>query len=195
MRPLGDGAVVLARPAGVSARALEDLLRAWPRVHDVVVTEDQACIYFDPSSVPADPSAAIAKLAPGEPEDVRRVTIRARYDGPDLDEVASRARLSPERVADVHASSEYTVAMIGFLPGFAYLRGLDPRLELPRRATPRVRVPALAIGIAAAYTGVYPHPSPGGWNLIGTAVGFEPFSNERGAALRPGDRVRFERIG
>jgi len=77
------------------------------------------------------------------------------------------------------------------LPGFAYLRALDPRLVLPRRATPRPRVPALSVAIAGPYTGLYPFASPGGWHLLGTAVGFAPFDAHTGAAMSLGDRVRF----
>ena len=91
----------------------------------------------------------------------------------------------------LHAASTYVVATIGFLPGFAYLRGLDAHLVLPRRSSPRARVPALAVGIAGPYAGVYPFASPGGWHLLGTAVGFTPFDARRGATLALGDRVRF----
>ena len=89
----------------------------------------------------------------------------------------------------------YVVAAIGFLPGFAYLRGLDARLVVPRRAAPRTRVEALSVAIAGPYAGVYPFESPGGWNLLGTAVGFSPFDARAGAVLALGDRVRFVEVG
>jgi UPF0271 protein len=85
--------------------------------------------------------------------------------------------------------------MLGFLPGFAYLNGLDPRLIAPRRRVPRPRVEAGSVAIAARYTAVYPFASPGGWNVIGHAEACELFRSDTGATLRLGDRVRFERVG
>jgi KipI family sensor histidine kinase inhibitor len=94
-------------------------------------------------------------------------------------------------VVAAHSAPTYVVVTLGFQPGFAYLRGIDPRLVLPRRATPRPRVPALSVAIAGPYAGVYPFESPGGWHLLGTAIDFVPFDPEHGAALAVGDRVRF----
>jgi len=105
--------------------------------------------------------------------------------------VASASGLSPAEVVAIHSGTAYEVTVVGFLPGFAYLRALDPRLVLPRRATPRPRVPALSVAIAGPYTGVYPFASPGGWHLLGTALGFTPFDARTGAAMSLGDRVRF----
>ena len=195
MQPLGDGALRFVRPEGVPARVLLARLRAWPRVTDAVVTETHACITFDPAAPPDDPTLTMATWTSDAAEATARlVTVKARYDGPDLKEVAAKAGLSPDRVAELHAAGEYTVAMVGFLPGFAYLHGADARLHVSRRA-PRTRVPAGAIGLAAGYTGVYPFASPGGWSLVASAVDFEPFSPTEGARLRLGDRVRFERVG
>jgi UPF0271 protein len=194
MQRLGDGALRFRRPDRVGARRLLERLRSWPGVTDVVVTTEHACIYFDPSAPPDDPTAAMGSWASdAEEPSGRLVTIRARYDGEDLAEVAERTGLRVDEVAAVHASATYTVTMIGFLPGFAYLQGIDPRLALPRRA-PRTRVPRGAIGIASGYTGIYPFASPGGWNLIGSAVAFEAFASEGGATLALGDSVRFERV-
>jgi 5-oxoprolinase (ATP-hydrolysing) subunit A len=99
-----------------------------------------------------------------------------------------------EEVVVLHASREYTVRTVGFLPGFAYLGEVDARIAVPRLSTPRTRVPALAVGLAGRRTGIYPFASPGGWNLLGTAVDFTPFRPDSGAQLRLGDRVRFERV-
>jgi KipI family sensor histidine kinase inhibitor len=125
------------------------------------------------------------------------IVIPTRYDGADLDAVAAATGLAVEDVVAVHSGATYEVAFCGFAPGFAYLRGLDRRLHLPRRPTPRARVPAGSVAIAAEYSAVYPRSSPGGWHLIGTtdAVTFD-VTWERGrsspALLAPGDRVRFE---
>jgi len=115
------------------------------------------------------------------------------YDGPDLEDIAQRTGLSTAEVARVHASRDYVVELIGFLPGFAYLGPLDPRLVVGRREAPRPRVPAGSVAIAGAYTGVYPAVSPGGWHLLGRAVDVTLFDPRRAppALLKPGDLVRF----
>jgi KipI family sensor histidine kinase inhibitor len=115
------------------------------------------------------------------------------YDGPDLEEVAASTGLDPRAIAELHAAPEYVVELVGFLPGFAYLASLDPRLVVARRATPRPRVDAGSLAIAGPYTGVYPLASPGGWRLIGRVVGASLFDPGRTppALFAPGDRVRF----
>jgi KipI family sensor histidine kinase inhibitor len=112
--------------------------------------------------------------------------------GPDLQRVADHAGLSTTDVIARHAVAEYTVAMLGFAPGFPYLLGLDAALATPRLATPRTRVPAGSVAIGGAQTGLYPQASPGGWNLIGRTdrVLFDP-QRDPPALLAPGDRVRF----
>lgn len=122
----------------------------------------------------------------------RSIEIPVTYDGPDLDAVASQAGLSVDAVIELHAATTYEVAFCGFAPGFAYLTGLDRRLWLPRRVTPRTRVPAGSVAIAAEYAAVYPTASPGGWHLLGTTdvTLFDPM-RQRPALLAPGDQVRF----
>lgn len=112
--------------------------------------------------------------------------------GPDLPTVASHATLSPEEVIRIHSSTTYRVYMLGFLPGFPYLGGMDARIACPRLSTPRLRVPAGSVGIAERQTGVYPLDSPGGWQLIGkTPVKlFEPGRNPP-VAILPGSYIRF----
>ena len=194
LEPFGDGAWRARLPEGASGRALLDALRAVPRVVDAVVTERHAVVTFEPGAGAPDGvgeaveralSATTTASAP------REHVVRVRYGGPDLEELAQRSGLSQANVISVHSDRMYVVSVIGFLPGFAYLRGLDPRLVVPRRATPRPRIAALSVGVAGPYTGVYPFASPGGWNLLGVAVGFAPFDVRSGAALAMGDRVRF----
>jgi UPF0271 protein len=132
-----------------------------------------------------------ARIATTPARAAREHVVRVRYGAPDLEEVSQARRMSPEEVIALHAGGAYVVAAIGFLPGFAYLRGLDPRLVVPRRSTPRPRVEALSVGIAGPYTGIYPFASPGGWNLLGVAVEFSPFDARSGATFALGDRVRF----
>jgi len=120
------------------------------------------------------------------------VEIPTRYDGPDLDAVAAATGLSTDAVIDAHSQAVYSVAFCGFAPGFAYLAGLDTRLHLPRRATPRTSVPAGSVAIADRFAAVYPRSSPGGWHLLGTTelTLFDP-DRPRPALLEPGARVRF----
>lgn len=186
---LGDRAIRFPRPAA-APRALVRAVRAWPGVVDVVVARDDMAAYFDgPPQVDAEQLAALAHL-PDDAEPAREVAIRVAYDGPDLDEVARATWLSTVEVRELHMAGTYVVDTIGFAAGFAYLAGLDPRLHLPRRATPRPRVPAGSLAIADAYTAVYPFDSPGGWHLIGRAVDTRMF-DQRGALLALGDHVRF----
>jgi UPF0271 protein len=188
----GDAALRARLPPETDARRLLAALRAIAGVRDAVVSEQHALVTFEPGHPPAGLAEAIAGAsAVGAPSAGALVSIAVRYDGEDLASVASAVDLTETEVAVRHAAAEYTVAAIGFMPGFAYLRGLDPRLVTARRATPRPRVPALAVGIAGPYSGVYPFASPGGWNLLGTAVGFVPFDPATGARLAIGDRVRF----
>jgi UPF0271 protein len=196
VEPFGDAALRVRVPTAVDAKVLLDCLRGLAGVVDAVVAEDWAVVTFEPGRPPSDVSGAVerAAAAADPPRSPREHLVRIVYDGPDLAAVAASSRLSPADVATLHAAPLYRVAAVGFLPGFAYLTGLDARLVAPRRASPRVRVPACALAIAGPYTGVYPFESPGGWNLIGTAVGFAPFTATAGAALALGDVVRFGRV-
>ena len=124
------------------------------------------------------------------------VAIPVRYDGADLAGVAEATGLSEDEVVTVHTGPLYTVAFTGFAPGFGYLTGLDERLRLPRRGTPRTRVPAGAVAIAGEFTGVYPRPSPGGWHLLGrTDLAVWDVAATPPAVLLPGVRVRFRSVG
>ncbi|WP_338562190.1 5-oxoprolinase subunit PxpB [Erwinia sp. E_sp_B04_7] len=112
--------------------------------------------------------------------------------GPDLEEVARHSGLTPQQVVELHASARYVVYFIGFQPGFPYMAGLDDRLHTPRRAEPRVAVPAGSVGIGGSQTGVYPFTAPGGWQLIGlTDISLFSPENQPPSYLRPGDSVRF----
>lgn len=115
--------------------------------------------------------------------------------GPDLEELAAWSGLSPLQVIELHCREVYRVYMMGFLPGFPYLGMVPGSIAMPRRATPRVRVPAGSVGIAGRQTGIYPLESPGGWQLIGRTP-FPLLRRTGGSlcALQPGDRVRFEPV-
>ena len=125
----------------------------------------------------------------------RPVTLDVVYDGPDIAALAFAAQVSVDDVIRLHVTGSYDVAFCGFSPGFGYLRGIDRRLHVPRRDTPRTSVPAGSIGVAAGYTCVYPSSSPGGWYLIGhTAAPMWDAERNPPALLRPGQSVRFRRV-
>ena len=120
------------------------------------------------------------------------VTLEVSYAGPDLDDVCGLTGLTVPDVVARHTAPAYQVAFLGFSPGFPYLLGLDPALQVPRLDSPRTAVPQGSVGIGGAQTGVYPTATPGGWRLIGStdAVLFDP-SREPVTLLRAGDTVRF----
>ena len=120
------------------------------------------------------------------------VTVPTRYDGEDLAEVAALWGVSAAEAVRIHTGGEYRVAFCGFAPGFAYLTGLPERYAVPRRASPRTRVPAGSVALAGGYTGVYPSASPGGWQLLGrTDLPVWDLGRDPAALLLPGTRVRF----
>ncbi|MFH9293969.1 allophanate hydrolase subunit 1 [Streptomyces sp. NPDC017520] len=134
------------------------------------------------------------RVAPPQHEERAPVEIPVVYDGPDLGEVAALWGVPAGEVAALHSRTAFRVAFCGFAPGFGYLTGLPEPLHVPRRTTPRTRVPAGAVALAGPYTGVYPRPSPGGWQLIGRMPDpgalWDP-AREPAALLAPGTPVRF----
>jgi len=134
------------------------------------------------------------------PEGTRRdVTIPCCYDGsdlaPDLREIAERTGKSAEQVIAGHLASAFRVYHLGFMPGLAYIVGLDSSLVLPRRAEPRVRVPRSSVAIVMDWTTIYPFESPGGWHILGrTPLWMFDQRREQPVFLAPGDRVSFRRI-
>lgn len=132
-----------------------------------------------------------AEAVAGEP-----VVVPVTYDGEDLGAVAGLTGLDADEVVRRHSAPTYTVAFLGFSPGFPYLVGLDPALEVPRRDTPRTSIPPGSVGLAGTQTGIYPTASPGGWQLIGRTrvVLFDP-GRDPPALLAPGSRLRFTVAG
>jgi KipI family sensor histidine kinase inhibitor len=143
-------------------------------------------------------AAAVADAS--APADVRAdVQIEVVYDGPDLDEVARLTGLTADQVVAAHTGTPWRVGFGGFAPGFAYLIGGDSRLEVPRRAEPRTKVPVGAVGLAGEFSGVYPRESPGGWQLIGRTsedqAALWDVNREQSALLTPGMWVQFRAVG
>jgi 5-oxoprolinase (ATP-hydrolysing) subunit B len=178
---------------------LAERFRSYPFLRDVVPGMNSLTVEVDSASPLLE--GLLDALTSGWDESrvvpgaARVVEIPVHYGaeaGPDLDEVARHAGLSPEEVIRLHSAGVYTVYFLGFLPGFAYLGGLDKRLATPRRREPRVAVPAGSVGIGGEQTGVYPSSSPGGWHLIGRTwlKLFDPLRNPP-SLLLPGDTVHF----
>ena len=187
---LGSRALRLPRP-DLDAARLVAAGRSLPGVVDVVLTDGWIALYFAEAAPEVAPdllaAAASLQVSAAPP---REHALHVRYDGEDLDAVAREVGLPVAEVIALHGAPIYEVAFMGFLPGFPYLHGLDPRLVLPRRSTPRARVPAGAVAIGGPYAGVYPLESPGGWHLLGQLL-TPQLLGEAGPLLRPGDRVRF----
>ncbi|MFI5838703.1 allophanate hydrolase subunit 1 [Catenuloplanes sp. NPDC051500] len=132
------------------------------------------------------------KLPPAPAEEPKTIMISTRYDGEDLDDVARLWDTDRAGVVAIHTGTEFRVAFCGFAPGFAYLTGLGPRHHVPRRPSPRTRVPVGTVALAGPYSGVYPTASPGGWQLIGrTREKLFDLEKDEPALLTPGATVRF----
>ena len=191
--PCGDRAVLVEVADTAEALALYASLRddPLPGVVDLVPAARTVLVTFDrPSRTAAAADLAHRPLTTTARHEPRSVEIPVSYDGPDLAEVASLAGLTAEDVVARHRDTTYTVGFIGFAPGFAYLTGLDPALQLPRRETPRTRVPAGSVAVAGPYTAVYPAESPGGWRILGhTDLALWDLDRDPPSLLRPGDRV------
>ena len=181
------------------ATALAALLEREPfqGYREAVPTFRSVLVFHDPE---ADPDAIrahaleLARRAGGEPEpEPRLLEIPCVYDGEDLRDVAAQIGVSVEELIRIHSGRDYRVYIIGFTPGFPYLGMADSRLDIPRRPVPRVRVPAGAVAMARAQTGIYPWVTPGGWHLLGRmdpALLFDPGKSPPSGCV-PGDQVRF----
>ena len=206
----GDRALVVEFGDRVDRRLSERVLRLDaiirsnppPGIVETVPTFRSLAVYYDPLLTSrGELQRAIAPLLDlrDNPRTGAKLwQVPVCYEGefaPDLAEVARLTGLTPNDVVALHSGTQFHVYMLGFLPGFPYMGDLPPQLALPRRADPRLRVPAGSISIATSLTAIYPYESPGGWHLIG-ATPIRMFDPERSepALFAPGDAVRFEPI-
>jgi KipI family sensor histidine kinase inhibitor len=168
-------------------------------VLDIVPAASTVLVVTDPASttLPAV-EAAVRSLSPvyGEQRTGDLVEIPVAYDGEDLDELAALLGCDAEEVVGRHTETEWTVAFCGFAPGFGYLTSAGWPWDVPRRSSPRVKVPPGSVALAGVFGGVYPRESPGGWQLIGrTDLAVFDIDRDPPALLRPGTRVRFAVAG
>ncbi|WP_114238216.1 5-oxoprolinase subunit PxpB [Dyella sp. C9] len=214
IEPLAEDALLLRFGDAMDAVLNARVHAAAARLRTLIATEcvpayASLLLRFDPLSWQgADGQAALERVreavlaalqsAEESPVPPREIVIPVCYGGehgPDIEAVARHAGLEVAQVIERHAAARYQVAMLGFAPGFPYLLGLDETLAMPRRADPRLRVPAGSVAIGGRQTGIYPQELPGGWHLIGrTPWAVFDLRARAPALLRPGDHVRFQPI-
>jgi inhibitor of KinA len=223
--PLGDSALILRLPEDCKDKpeqtlnkvlgVMEAIERAQiPGLIECVSAYTTVAVFFDPAGVirsGAAPESVVdwlaekIRAATGQPGKSKRrkldtniIEVPVCSDPEfalDLAHVAEHAGLAEEQVLELYCAARYQVSCVGFTPGFPYLSGLPAELTTPRRASPRQEIPAGSVAIGGKQAGIYPLPSPGGWNIIGRTplILFAPSKNPP-ALLRPGDQVRFRRI-
>ena len=208
--PCGDCAVTLQIGAEISEQVNREVVCALNALRkadiigvvELVPTYTSICIHYDPAMLSYETlQRTIGQIKINLSEDNQEATGRiveipvcygGEY-GPDLSFVAQHNGLTPEEVIKRHSEGEYLVYMLGFLPGFAYMGGMDASIACPRLESPRTKIPAGSVGIAGTQTGIYPLSSPGGWQLIGRTPlkMFAIHGDQTQFALSAGDRVRF----
>lgn len=203
--PMGDQALVLSFGDTISemvnarVRQVASHIDNWsqPGVIEYVPAYTTITIYYDPLKITyQELLSALQMIVQDIPEDTeyigKKKEIPVYYNGADLAYVAQYNGLTEEEVIRLHSTPEYRVYMIGFVPGFPYLGGMDSRIATPRKEVPRLKIEAGAVGIAGEQTGVYPIETPGGWQIIGhTPLQLFDLSKESPSLLEMGDCVRF----
>ena len=206
--PVGDGALLVTLGDALGEELHRQLIRPWHAMQaaniaglvDVTPAFTTLLVQFDPiltdhrSVRLALEHICLQSVATHNPTG-RTVEIPVCYGGAygaDFTFVCEHAGLSPQEVIDLHSGRDYLIYMIGFLPGFPYLGGMDERLFTPRLQIPRTNIPAGSVGIGGEQTGIYPIESPGGWQLIGRTplALFDPSATDR-PLYQAGDRIRF----
>lgn len=209
VHPLGDAGITIELGSERSPELLRQIHAAASQlrsaeldgVQDVVPAYLAVTLFYDPMRTSfAEMSeqvldALASRRDSRQSEALTQHTIPVRYDGMDLDSVAAACGITVAEVIRLHSARTYTVDLLGFVPGWAYLSELDRRLQIERRPQPRPRVPAGSVAIAATQTGIYPLDTPGGWHIIGNTdtVLFDA-QRDPPTLLKAGDTVQFERV-
>jgi KipI family sensor histidine kinase inhibitor len=205
--PLGDSAITIELGTERSRKLLREVHAAAAQIRsqqlqhvtDVVPAYLAVTVFYDAIKVSyseiAEQIVGALDASRNTPagEETRHHVIPVEYSGADLQSVADTTGLSVAEVVARHSAKTYTVDLLGFVPGWAYMSELDPSLQIPRRQQPRPRVPAGSVAIAATQTGIYPLDTPGGWHILGrtAATMFDP-TRDPPALLKAGDTVKFE---
>ena len=207
----GDSAINIVVADTISAEASALVRSAAARIQaagiagieDIVPTFCAVMVAYNPETISYEElvSAVHANLDGLSAEGAsagKTIVIPVCYGGefgPDLEHVAQFHGITPDEVVRLHTESTYLIAMLGFLPGFVYLGGLDERIHMPRLSVPRTKIPARSVGIGGSQTGVYPMESPGGWRLIGrTPLSFYDQTNDPPVLCKAGEYIRFAAV-
>lgn len=203
--PLGDQALVLSFGDGISeavnarVRQVASHIDSWsqPGIIEYVPAYTTITIYYSPFTITYNKLLSAIQTIVQDMTELQeykgvRKEIPVCYNGPDLAYVAQYHGLSEQEVVRIHSEGEYLVYMLGFVPGFPYLGGMDSRIATSRKEVPRLKIEAGAVGIAGQQTGVYPIATPGGWQIIGhTPLQLFDLTQENPSLLEAGDRVAF----
>ena len=208
----GDGALTVQFGQSIEPRVSDRVLqldkalraRPVPGVYETVPTYCSLLVLFDKTAVSYEALCRSLQALAAQPVTEADTAVRCwqipccygRHFGPDIQNLCAHTGLSAEEIIRRHSAAEYRIYMLGFLPGFVYLGGLDPQLAAPRLAEPRLEIPRGAVGIGGAQTGVYPIKSPGGWQLIGnTPLDMYDPRRQQPVLCSAGDHIRFVPIG
>lgn len=200
VRPMGDGALLVETRDSAEAQSLRRVLltEAPAGVMQLIPGYRSLLLVADPLIIDLD---SLAERLPGflrtpaPARTARSHEVPVSYGGEDLDAAAKSLDMTVEEVIRRHSSAIYTVAFLGFVPGFPYLTGLDPKLVMPRLASPRTHTPEGAVAVAGEFTGIYPRSTPGGWHVLGrTNLKLFDAACEPPARFTPGDHVRFKAL-
>lgn len=198
LRPMGDSALLVETRDSTEAQSLRRALLAESPAGVVQLVPGHRSLLVVTDPLVTDLDALAIRLpellrTPAPARAAKSHEVPVSYGGEDLDSAAKLLGMPAEEVVRRHSAAIYTVAFLGFAPGFPYLTGLDPKLEMPRLATPRTRSPEGAVAVAGEFTGIYPQATPGGWRVLGR-VHLKLFdaAREPPALFAPGDQVRFK---
>lgn len=203
--PAGDSALVaeFGREIDEAVNGQVHAMAGWimeaaiPGVREVLPTFRSLMVYYDPGRISYRHLVRRLSRFSGQQHltgrtDREILEVPCCYDGPDLDDMEQLTGLSREEIIAIHSGVDYKIYMMGFLPGFVYLGGLDPRICAPRLQTPRTRIEPGSVGIGGNQTGVYPVASPGGWRILGcTPLKFYDPDREKPILCRAGQYLRF----